>query len=110
MVLEFMSRQDLPLSQIIKENKDAFPSSGEINFKVSDVQGAFSQIIKTFGPKAIDSDYLDGLTLTFKSWRFNLRASQTEPLMRLNIESRGSRELIEEKLGEIKTVLRNFRL
>ena len=57
------------------------------------------------GPKAIDRDETDGLSLSFYNWRFNLRASNTEPLLRLNIEGRGSASLVQEKLAEIKALL-----
>ena len=91
-----------PLAYLIAERKAAFPSSGEINFRVDDVAAAISHVEKAFAPKAISRDDTDGLGLSFKDWRFSLRGSNTEPLLRLNVEARGSQELVAKKVAELK--------
>ena len=105
LVIELLSRHDQPLSQLMAERINAFPSSGENNFRVADVPAAIAKVEAVYGPKAIDRDETDGLSLSFDNWRFNLRASNTEPLLRLNIEGRGSASLVQEKLAEIKALL-----
>ena len=106
-IVEFMSLQDLPLSEIIRPIREGFPSSGEINFDVRDSNLAMARISENFHKDSVCKDYSDGLSLTFKDWRLNLRQSQTEPLVRLNIESRGNRELIGKKLDEINALIRD---
>ena len=66
-----------------------------------------ARISENFHKDSVCKDYSDGLSLTFKDWRLNLRQSQTEPLIRLNIESRGNRDLIGKKLDEINTLIRD---
>ena len=107
-IVEFMSAKNLPLSEIIKGIRTSFPSSGEINFDVRDGKAAMVRISEYFGEAALCKDESDGLILTFKDWRLNIRQSQTEPLIRLNIESRGNRELISKKLDEINTLIRDY--
>ena len=106
-IVEFMSLQELPLSEIIRPIRESFPSSGEINFEVRDSNVAMARISENFDKDSVCKDYSDGLSLTFKDWRLNLRQSQTEPLIRLNIESRGNRELIGKKLDEINALIRD---
>ena len=105
-IVEFMSIQNLPLSEMIKFSRKSFPSSGEINFEVHNCEAVMSRVLNNFVQSALHIDHTDGLSLTFKDWRLNLRQSQTEPLIRLNIESRGNRELISKKLDEIDTLIR----
>ncbi len=107
-IVEFMSVKNLPLSEIIKGIRASFPSSGEINFAVRDSTAAMVRISDHFGKAALCKDNSDGLILTFKDWRLSIRQSQTEPLMRLNIESRGNRELIGKKLKEINALIRDL--
>ena len=106
-IVEFMSLQNFPLSEIIKCWRANFPSSGEINFQVRDCDIAMARISENFGKDSVYKDFSDGLSLTFNDWRLNLRQSQTEPLIRLNIESRGNPELIIKKLDQINALLRD---
>jgi phosphomannomutase len=94
-----------PLSALVADMRARFPSSGEINFHIPDAAGAIDAIEARYGGGAA-VDRLDGLSLAFPEWRMNLRASNTEPLLRLNLETRGNRALLEEKREEIAADLR----
>lgn len=89
LIAELVSR-DGPLADLVAARKAAFPSSGEMNFTIADVAGAVARVEAAFAPQAIARDDTDGLSLDMGDWRLNLRASNTEPLLRLNIETRGS--------------------
>jgi phosphomannomutase/phosphomannomutase/phosphoglucomutase len=78
-----------------------YPASGEINREIADVQGVIARIRQHYEPLAKSLDLTDGLSLEFDAWRFNLRGSNTEPLVRLNVESRGNEALMREKTAEI---------
>ncbi|SDU09021.1 phosphohexomutase domain-containing protein [Halopseudomonas salegens] len=97
LVAELVCRKQQPLSTLVDARIAAFPSSGEINLTVADAGAVLSHIEKLYTPDAIDVDYTDGISLCFKEWRFNLRASNTEPVIRLNVESRGDMALMENK-------------
>ena len=105
LVAELISRSGKSLSNLVAESFSAFPSSGEMNFKVADAETAIARVVKKFGPEAQSVDRTDGVSLEFEAWRFNLRKSNTEPLVRLNVEARGDRHLLDEKLAEIKSLL-----
>jgi len=96
-VLNIISSADAPVSEIIRPLR-RYHSSGEINFKVDDKQAEMDELAKKYSDAQID--HLDGVTVRYKSWWFNCRPSNTEPLLRLNIEAK-NRELLEEKLSEI---------
>src|SRR5690554_3579969 len=108
LVAELMCRKGKPLSELVDERIAAYPSSGEINLTVSDAPTVLRAIEDLYAPAALDVDYTDGLSICYADWRFNLRASNTEPVIRLNVESRGDIALMEretEKLLEaIKAV------
>ena len=86
-----------PFSNLISERKVLFPSSGELNFKVSNTENCINLIKNLFSAEATSEDELVGLSMVFKNWRFNLRQSNTEPLVRLNVETKGDLELLKEK-------------
>ena len=79
--------------------EDAFPCSGEINRKVADSKAVLEKLEKKY--KDGKTDKLDGISIEFPNWRFNLRASNTEPVIRLNVETRGDRNLLQEKTQEL---------
>jgi phosphomannomutase len=85
-----------------------FPCSGEINRKVPDGRAAISAIQSRYVGAAKTLDYTDGLSMEFAEWRLNLRSSNTEPLIRLNVESRGSENLMREKTAEILQCLQEL--
>ena len=93
----------MSLRELVKSQFDAFPSSGENNFKVKNADAAIEKVLKKYSADAISIDETDGLSLSFTDWRFNLRKSNNEPLVRLNIEARGNKVDIQEKLKNIKS-------
>jgi len=85
---ELVSRHG-DLAHLVAARRRAFPSSGEINFRLDDPAAAVARVRAGFEPQAVGVDEMDGLSLDMGDWRFNLRASNTEPVLRLNVESRG---------------------
>ncbi|MBM4232308.1 MAG: phosphomannomutase [Gammaproteobacteria bacterium] len=108
LVLERMSRTGKTLSELVGERMGRFPCSGEINRRVPDGRGAIEAVQQQYEPKALSVDFTDGLSMEFAEWRLNLRSSNTEPLIRLNVESRGSRELMQAKTDEVLGLLRRL--
>ena len=105
LVVELLGRRGQTLHDLMAERIAAFPSSGETNFRVGDVAASIAKIESIYAQNAISRDETDGLSLSFDTWRFNLRASNTEPLLRLNIEAKGDAGLVQKKLDEIKALL-----
>lgn len=89
LVIELLSQTGEPLSKLVNERIAKFPCSGEINFVVDDSQATIARILQYFANHPHTVDKTDGISLDFGNWRFNLRASNTEPLLRLNIETKG---------------------
>ena len=100
-----MSALDQPLSAIIAGMRAAYPSSGEVNFIVPDADAAIETVTQRMLDGALSIDHLDGLSAEFGDWRFNLRRSNTEPLLRLNIEARGNPDLVADKLARFRALL-----
>ena len=82
-----------------------FPASGEINRRVPDAGAAIAKVRATYAPSALRVDETDGVGMEFESWRFNLRSSNTEPLLRLNVESRGDAALMRAKTEDLLGVI-----
>lgn len=91
-----------PLADLVAHRKAAFPSSGEINFTLEDPKAAIARVRAAFEPEAISIDGMDGLGFDMGDWRFNLRSSNTEPVVRMNVEARGDAELVEEGVVRVK--------
>lgn len=106
LVAELLSVKNMKLSETVKNRIEAYPSSGEINSKLKDPQAAISRVRNSFESDALIVDETDGISLEFEDWRFNLRSSNTEPVVRLNVESRRNIPLMEEKTREILALLR----
>jgi len=106
LVAELVSIEGRTLGQLVSDRIKAYPSSGEINSKISDPKTAITRVLNTYQDSAISTDFTDGISLEFTDWRFNLRTSNTEPVVRLNVESRGNPELMEVKTSEILSLLR----
>ena len=106
LVAELMSRKNKRLSELVEERIALYPSSGEINSKLDNAQVAIDRVLSVYKGKASDIDYTDGISLDMGAWRFNLRSSNTEPVVRLNVESRGDQELMEAKTTEVLELLR----
>jgi phosphomannomutase len=85
----------------LEERIALFPASGEINKKLAIATEVIRKIEDHYRSQAKTVDYCDGIGLEFNDWRFNLRSSNTEPVLRLNVEARGNRALMEEKTQEI---------
>jgi phosphomannomutase len=96
-MLNIVSEADGPVSELIKPLRRYF-SSGEVNFEVEDKQARMEELARKYSDGEVD--YLDGVTVRYKQWWFNCRPSNTEPLLRLNVEAQ-SQELLDEKFGEI---------
>ena len=106
LVLERMSITGKPLSQLVNERMAAFPASGEINSTVEDAEALLEQVEARYAPGALAVDHTDGLSVDFADWRFNIRMSNTEPLVRLNVESRGDKALMRAKTDELLALIR----
>ncbi len=104
-LVELMSRSGRTLADLVAAMRVRFPSSGECNFELSDPAAAIERVLAVYAPEAEECDWHDGVSLRFGSWRFNLRASNTEPLLRLNVESRGDRSLMERELARIAALI-----
>jgi len=105
LVAQIVSQTGKPLSQLVDDGMTAYPASGEINRKVPDAAVAIDTIRNKFLAEDAQLDETDGVSLEFADWRFNLRASNTEPVIRLNVESRGNHELMLEKTAEILSLI-----
>ena len=102
LVLQVMCERGLSLSELVGERMRLFPASGEINRHLkTDARSILARAERHYDSQADSRDFTDGLSMEFRDWRFNLRGSNTEPLVRLNVESRGSESLMREKTAEI---------
>jgi phosphomannomutase len=108
LVLERICRSGKSLAELVDERIVMFPCSGEINRKVPDGKAAIRAVQERYIGLAKGIDFTDGLSLEFSEWRLNLRSSNTEPLIRLNVESRGSNALMREKTAEVLEFLREL--
>jgi phosphomannomutase len=104
-ILELISVENKPLSELLKPLDTRF-RSGEINTRVSDVQAKLQALKQHYGPQALSVDELDGVTFDFGDWWFNVRPSNTEPLLRLNVEA-DNKSLMEEKRDELVSFIRS---
>ncbi|MFT5520927.1 MAG: phosphomannomutase [Enterobacterales bacterium] len=101
LVAELVCLKGQHLSKLVKERIEKFPSPGEINRTVKDAQATIKKIEDIYSEGAISIDKTDGISIEYTNWRFNLRASNTEPVIRLNLETRGDQELMKEKTKEL---------
>jgi phosphomannomutase len=105
LVLELLSDTDKTLSELMKERMDCYPCSGEINSKVKDADEVLKRIEEEYGPKGRITK-MDGLSVEFEDWRFNLRKSNTEPVIRLNVETYKEKKLLLTKTEELLKKIR----
>lgn len=101
LITELLSQKNACLSSLIAKCKERFPVSGEINRRVQDIQTVLKAVEALYAKNALHIDYTDGLSMEFSDWRFNLRGSNTEPLLRLNVETRANEGLLREKTEEL---------
>ena len=95
------------LSDLVAERIGMYPCSGEVNFRVEDIVSTIEAVHTFYRHLNPVLDRMDGLCMTFADWRINIRASNTEPLLRVNIESRGSMNLVKSKLEEVSAIIAN---
>ena len=101
LVLAVMSETGKTLGELVGARQRLFPASGEINREIGDAKAVAARVESHYAKAARQVDYTDGLSMEFDQWRFNLRGSNTEPLVRLNVESRGSEQLMRDKTAEV---------
>ena len=101
LLYQLMSRTGKPLSALVAERMRRYPVSGEINRSLADPKAAMQRIQERYQPQAKAVSFVDGVSMEFADWRFNLRMSNTEPLLRLNVESRGNPDLMRRMTDEI---------
>jgi phosphomannomutase len=105
LVAGLVSAAGKPLSELVAERIARFPCSGEINRRLADPAAAMARVERRYGPSARAVDRTDGLGLEFDTWRFNLRMSNTEPVIRLNVETRSDLKLLGQRTQEILDLL-----
>ena len=105
LVAELIGASGKPLSELVNERIAAYPASGEINRQVADAGVTLRRLHDKYADSALDVDDVDGYSFSFPEWRFNIRRSNTEPVVRLNVESRGDHALMETKTQEILALL-----
>ncbi len=105
LVCRLMSIQNSPLSAMVDDRMAAYPVSGEINSRVKDPDGVIQTVEQQY--KDGEKDYTDGLSVEFPRYRFNLRKSNTEPVLRLNVETRADPRLLQEKTEELLSIIRS---
>ena len=108
LVLELVSKTGNPLSELVKQMVEAYPSPGEINRKVSDANQVIATVTKKYKDQALVIDTTDGISMEFPEWRFNLRRSNTEPVIRLNIESRGDKQILQENQDALLALIESM--
>ncbi|EGR4293837.1 phosphomannomutase [Vibrio cholerae] len=106
LVAELLSVKNMRLSETVSERIAAYPSSGEINSRLENPKEAIARVLDAYIAEALVFDQTDGISLEFDDWRFNLRSSNTEPVVRLNVESRSDVSLMTNKTTDILTLLR----
>ena len=105
LIAQLVSSSGQSLAELVEDRMAAYPCSGEINFKVADAKAAVERVMRHFAPLSPALDHTDGVSADFGDWRFNLRSSNTEPLLRLNVETRGDAALLQARTDEISTLL-----
>ncbi len=106
LISALLSAENKTLGQLVSGMMAKHPCSGEINFQVANPPAVIKCVEEEYKPRAKAVDYIDGLSMEFSDWRFNLRMSNTEPLIRLNVETRGDRELMQQKTQELQDFIK----
>ncbi|EEW25236.1 phosphohexomutase domain-containing protein [Rhodobacter ferrooxidans] len=106
LIAELVGRRGMPLADLLAERMARFPSSGEINFRLENPAAAVAAVVAALECQALSRDDTDGVSLTFADWRLNLRSSNTEPLLRLNVEARGDAGLVARAVARISALIR----
>ena len=106
LIAGLLSERGESLAAMVEDRMAAFPCSGEINFRVSDASSTVQRVLEQVGADEASIDRTDGVSVEFDDWRFNLRSSNTEPLLRLNVESRGDEALMRARTDELAALIR----
>lgn len=105
LIAERISKTGLSLKEMLSERIAAFPCSGEINFRVDDAAATVARVVAHYAEAGAQISRIDGVSMAFDHWRFNLRSSNTEPLLRLNVESKGDLRLMQAKTEELRQLI-----
>lgn len=105
LIANLISLRGTSMAEMVEDRMRAYPCSGEINFRVTDSAGARGRVLDYFSTHPHVLDHTDGLSADFGDWRFNLRSSNTEPLLRLNVETRANPALLKARTGEIAALI-----
>ena len=105
LVAELLCLKNTSLKALVADRQAAFPASGEINRKLNHAAEAIARIRERYEPAAAVVDTTDGISIEYPEWRFNLRSSNTEPVVRLNVESKGDPALMNLKTDELLALL-----
>jgi len=105
LVAGLVSERDQSLAELVEERMAAFPCSGEINRSIDDPAAVLQRIEDTYASDAGIVEHVDGLSMAFDDWRFNLRSSNTEPVVRLNVETRGDAALMAQRTRELLALI-----
>jgi phosphomannomutase len=106
LVAQILSTSGQPLSHLVRERQAAFPVSGEINNRVADPAAVIARVEDFYADTPGEKDYTDGLSFSAENFRFNIRSSNTEPVLRLNVESKGDSALLAAKTAELLSLIR----
>ncbi len=107
LLVENLSKTGRSLAELVDERITAYPCSGEINFTVDDTDRVLQGVLDYYADQGGQLDRTDGISLDFEAWRFNLRASNTEPVIRLNVETRADTELLARKVAELSALIQS---
>ena len=105
LIAELISKTGRSLTDLVSARMNAYPCSGEINYQVADVTKVLERIMNHFAGEKPQIDKTDGISLDFGHWRMNIRASNTEPLLRLNIEAKNDMGLVKDKIKEVESLI-----
>ena len=108
-LLQILGETGKSLGELVNDWMAKYPVSGEINSTVSDADKVIAELKEKYAKDAVSVDEIDGISINFDKWRFNVRKSNTEPVIRLNVESRGDFKLMEQKRDEILSFMKNVK-
>ena len=106
LVAELICTTNKPLSKLVAERIALYPCSGEINYKVNNAQSAIDRVLAYYAEQKPKIDNTDGISLEFADWRLNLRTSNTEPLLRLNVETKANRDTLWYYVAELEKIIK----
>ncbi len=107
LIAGLVSASGRSLGELVGSRMEKFPCSGEINFRVADAQATVARVLAHYAAQSPALDHTDGVSADFGQWRFNLRSSNTEPLLRLNVEARGDAALLQARTDELSRLIAN---